>query len=138
MLFIDANKNKNCNTYYKLPGALHTENEARPKTEVSTKDLRRWTLKWSQVMCDFYGEKKENWMIICLNIFTFFRKYFSFVVNFVKSSELETQHDIYKILLTRYWNTTNQVGDPAWNARNVKKIYFRFAVNFAKLSKLET
>ena len=29
--------------------------------------------------------------------FTFFRKDFSFVVNFAKSSKSETQHDIHKI-----------------------------------------
>ena len=58
-------------------------------------------------------------------------------VYFVKASKLETQHDIHKILLTHYWNTTKQVEDPTWSAQNVKKD-FGFAVNFVKSSKSET
>ena len=36
-------------------------------------------------------------MIIYFENFTFCRKDFSFVINFVNSSKSETQHDVYKI-----------------------------------------
>ena len=42
-------------------------------------------------------------------------------VYFVKLSKLETQHDFHEILLTRYWNSTKQVGDPTWSSWIVKK-----------------
>ena len=60
-----------------------------------------------------------------------------FQVYFVKSSKSETQHHIHQILLTCYWNTTKEIGVPAWSAWNVKK-YFKFAVKFVKSSKSKT
>ena len=77
--------------------------------------------------------------------FYLFRKYFSFVVNFVKSSKLEAQHDIHKIYLHVIETPPSKLETLKCVEREKRELsdylfeyfypfrkYFGFAVNFVK------